>query len=96
MKNDMKKKNNEKKQISAELSGFMMENSIERVNINKTDTLVHKQLRGKKAISKRFLTTQFNHIFSDDPTKASQMLDIILNNREEFTKNIIECKTSKN
>jgi hypothetical protein len=95
MKIELKKKTDEKKEISAELATIMMEHSIECVNINQTDTLLHKQKRTKKPISKRFLSEQIGQIYSNDPGAGEQLLNIILNNRDEYVKSNIECKIKK-
>lgn len=95
MKIELKKKTDEKKEISAELATIMMDHSIEYVNINQTDTLLHKQKRTKKPISKRFLSEQIGQIYSNDPGAGEQLLNIILNNRGEYVKSNIECKIKK-
>lgn len=92
---ELSKKKKAKKEISAELYAFMENNSIENVNINATDSIERKQTRSKKAMSIKFITTQLSQIYSETPSEASNILKIILDNREERVVDTIKCTTKK-
>jgi hypothetical protein len=94
MKNDIKVKNNKKKDLTNKLVNVMKSNSIDCFDVN-GGALVYKTRKTKKPISGKFLLTQLQHFYKDQPNIAEELTKKILENREESVKEEIRRRITK-
>lgn len=94
MKNDIKKLNERKKQLTDTLVRVMKENEIDCFDL-KDGNISYKKNVTKKALSGKSLMTILGRYFENDGKTAEQMTKYILDNREEQTKETIKRKIEK-
>ena len=94
LKNDVKIKNNKKKEITEALVNVMKSNSIDCFDIN-GGALVYKQRKTKKTISGKFLLEQLETYYKDNPELAREITKQVLDNRAEVVKDELKRKIDK-
>ncbi len=93
LKSELKEKNNKKKQLTETLVHVMKNNSIDCFDIN-GGSLVYKQKKTKKTISGKFLLSQLEEYYKEQPELAKEIAKKVLDNREEVIKEEIKRKMS--
>jgi len=91
---EMVKRKKEKKERSAELMNIMKKNEIDCFDI-KNGQIMYCKKNIKKPITKKMLMDVLSKYFKGDVTKASDVNNFILDNREEVVKETIVHKISK-
>lgn len=94
LKEDIKDKINKKKSLTNNLVNVMKHNSIDCFDIN-GGALMYKQKKTKKAISCKFLLTELQKYYKDQPELAKEITKHLLDNREESVKEEIKRKIDK-
>ena len=94
LKADIKDKINKKKSLTNNLVSVMKHNSIDCFDIN-GGALMYKQKKTKKAISCKFLLTELQKYYKDQPELAKEITKHLLDNREESVKEEIKRKIDK-
>lgn len=94
LKNDIKKKQTQKKLLTDNLVKVMKTNSIDCFDIN-GGSLVYNQLKTKKTISAKYLLQQLEKYYKDQPAVAKEVTEHLLTNREETIKECIKRKVKK-
>jgi hypothetical protein len=94
MKNEIKTKNNKKKELTHKLVNIMKSNSIDCFDVN-GGALVYKTRKTKKPISGKFLLNQLQNFYKEQPNIAEELTKKILENREESVKEEIKRKIKK-
>ena len=90
-KSELKEKTNKKKSLTESLINIMKSNSIDCFDIN-GGALVYKQKKTRKTISGKFLLTQLEEYYKDQPELAMEITKKVLENREESIKDEIKRK----
>lgn len=85
---------NEKKKISANLMEVMKKNEIDCFDINDGQILYNKR-NIKKPITQKKLVGILSNYFNGDISKATEINNYILENREEIVKETIVRKINK-
>ena len=85
-----RKKN--KKELNQTLINIMKENDIDCVETKDGSSICYTTKNIKKPITKKTLTNILAKYYNGDITKATQLNDFILNNRETVVKETIERK----
>lgn len=88
---ELKEKTNKKKSLTESLINIMKTNSIDCFDIN-GGALVYKQKKTRKTISGKFLLTQLEEYYKDQPELAMEITKKVLENREESIKDEIKRK----
>jgi len=91
LQKEQTKRKNEKKKISATLMEIMKQNSIDVLDIN-DGQLCYAKRSIKKPITKKALFEILSTYYNGDVTKANELNEFILDNREEVVKETIERK----
>jgi hypothetical protein len=91
LKADIKEKTNKQKQVTESLVQVMKHNSIDCFDIA-GGALVYKQKKTKKTISGKFLLSQLEEYYKDQPDMAKDITNHILANREPVIKEEIVRK----
>jgi hypothetical protein len=94
LKTEVKNRTNKKKQITENLVKVMKNNSIDCFDIN-GGALIYKQKKTKKPISGKFLLSQLQKYYADQPETANALTKHLLENREETIKEEIKRKINK-
>ena len=94
LKNDIKKKQTQKKLLTDNLVKVMKTNSIDCFDIN-GGSLVYNQMKTKKTISAKYLLQQLEKYYKDQPAVAKEVTEHLLTNREETIKECIKRKVKK-
>jgi len=94
LKADIKDKTNKKKLLTNNLVNTMKHNSIDCFDIN-GGALMYKQKKTKKPISGKFLLTELEKYYKDQPEFAREVAKHLLDNREESIKEEIKRKINK-
>jgi len=94
LKSEVKEKTNKKKELSETLVSVMKNNSIDCFDIN-GGALVYKQKKTKKTISGKFLLSQLEEYYKDQPELAKEITKKVLDNRVEVVKDEIKRKIDK-
>jgi prolyl oligopeptidase PreP (S9A serine peptidase family) len=94
LKNEIKNKQTQKKNLTENLVKVMKTNSIDCFDIN-GGSLVYNQKKTKKCLSGKFLLQQLENYYKDQPEVAKEITQHILNNREETIKEDIRRKIKK-
>ena len=94
LKQEISNRKKTKDELSNKLINAMKEKDIDSVNIN-NGKIEFTQRKTKKPISKKLLQNILSKYFKGDNSKANEMNDFILNNREETSKDIIIRKIDK-
>lgn len=94
LKNEIKNKQTQKKNLTENLVKVMKSNSIDCFDIN-GGALVYNQKKTKKSISGKFLLQQLEKYYKDQPDVAKEVTQHIMDNREEVIKEDIRRKIKK-
>jgi hypothetical protein len=94
LKLEIKDKTTKKKLITETLVDVMKSNSIDCFDIN-GGALVYKQKKTKKTISGKFLLTQLEDYYKNQPEIAKEITKKVLENRVEVVKDEIKRKIDK-
>lgn len=94
LKNEIKEKTNKKKLLTESLVNVMKTNSIDCFDIN-GGALIYKQKKTKRTISGKFLLSQLEEYYKNDPELAKEITKKVLDNREEVIKDEIKRKVEK-
>lgn len=93
-KSDIKEKNFQEKVLTETLVTIMKGSSIDCFDIN-GGALLYKQKKTKKPISAKYLLTELQKYYKDQPEVASDLTKQILDNRELSVKDEICRKINK-
>ena len=85
----------QQKELSDKLIYTMKENEIDVFDI-KQGQICYKQTKVKKPITKKVLMDILIKYYNNDLSKANNLNEFILNNREETTKESLVHKSNKN
>ena len=91
LKTQLKFKTKEKKTLTNELLNVMKRNSIDCFNTN-GGKLIYKCNKSRETISKKFLLTQLEKYYKEQPETAKELTQFILDNRTEIIKDDIKLK----
>lgn len=91
LKSEVKDKTNKKKGLTETLVSVMKNNSIDCFDIN-GGALVYKQKKTRKTISGKFLLSQLEEYYKEQPELAKEITKIVLDNRIEVIKDEIKRK----
>ena len=94
LKSEVKDTTNKKKELTESLVNIMKNNSIDCFDIN-GGALVYKQKKTRKTISGKFLLSQLEEYYKDQPEVAKDITKKVLDNREEVVKDEIKRKINK-
>jgi hypothetical protein len=94
LKSDIKEKNTKKKILTNSIVSVMKTNSIDCFDIN-GGALMYKQKKTKKPISAKFLLTELQKYYNEQPEVAKELTKHLLDNREESIKEEIKRKINK-
>jgi hypothetical protein len=90
---EQNKMKNEKKKLSESLIEIMKKNEIDCFDIN-DGQIIYKKKNIKKPITKKNLLNMLLIYYNDDLSKANDLNEFILNNREEYIQETITRKLS--
>jgi seryl-tRNA synthetase len=90
---EINNRKNEKKKLSASLIETMKKNEIDCFDI-KDGQICYTKKNIKKPITKKVLMDILSNFYNGDISKASQLNNYIIDNREEVVKETIERKIS--
>jgi len=93
-KNEIKKRTNNKKQLTSDLVNIMKNNNIDCVDIN-GGQIIYKKNIIKKPINGKILLKVIQEYYKNDTTIAEELTKHILDNREEQLKETIKRKMDK-
>jgi hypothetical protein len=85
---------NDKKQISKRLIDVMRENKLDIFDL-KDGQLMYVKKNKKKPITQKQLLTLLSSYYKEDVSKAEEMRNYLLDNREEVVEEIIQRKIAK-
>jgi len=91
---ELAKRKKEKKERSSELMNIMKKNEIDCFDI-KNGQIMYSKKNIKKPITKKMLMDVLSKYYQGDVTKATDVNNFILDNREEVVKETIIHKISK-
>jgi len=94
LQNEVNIRKAEKKVLSASLMKIMKENEIDCFDMN-DGQITYSKKNIKKPISKKLLLNLLSKYYKGDVTKANELNNYILENREETIKETICRKTDK-
>jgi hypothetical protein len=94
LKSDIKEKTNKKKELTETLVNIMKNNTIDCFDI-KGGALVYKQKKTRRTISGKFLLSQLEEYYKDNPELAKEITKMVLDNRIEVVKDEIKRKIDK-
>ena len=94
LKIEIKEKNNKKKTLTDNIVSVMKKNSIDCFDIN-GGALMYKQKKTKKPISAKFLLSELQKYYKEQPEVAKNLTQHLLDNREESIKEEIKRKINK-
>ena len=94
LKAEVKEKINKKKELNDSLVNVMKINSIDCFDIN-GGALVYKQKKTRRTISGKFLLSQLEEYYKEQPNLAKEITKIVLDNRTEVVKDDIKRKIDK-
>jgi phage gpG-like protein len=94
LKSEVKEKTNKKKQLTESLVTVMKSNSIDCFDIN-GGALVYKQKKTRRTISGKFLLSQLEEYYKEQPELAKEITKKVLDNRIEVFKDEIKRKIDK-
>ena len=94
LKSEVKEKTNKKTELTESLLNVMKSNSIDCFDIN-GGSLVYKQKKTRKTISGKFLLSQLEEYYKEQPELAKEITKKVLDNRIEVVKNEIKRKINK-
>jgi hypothetical protein len=85
---------NDKKQISKRLIDVMRENKLDIFDL-KDGQLMYVKKNKKKPITQKQLLTLLSSYYKEDVSKAEEMRNYLLENREEVVEEVIQRKIAK-
>ncbi len=91
LKAEVKEKKNKMNALTISLMNVMKTNSIECFDIN-GGALIYKQKKTKRQISGKFLLSQLEEYYKDQPDLAKEITKRVLDNRVEVVKEEIKRK----
>jgi hypothetical protein len=91
LKAEVKEKKNKMNTLTISLMNVMKTNSIECFDIN-GGALIYKQKKTKRQISGKFLLSQLEEYYKDQPDLAKEITKHVLDNRVEVVKEEIKRK----
>lgn len=94
LKAEVKEKTNKKKELTESLVNVMKNNSIDCFDIN-GGALVYKQKKTRRTISGKFLLSQLEEYYKEQPELAKEITKKVLDNRIEVVKDEIKRKIDK-
>jgi hypothetical protein len=94
LKSEIKEKKDKNKELTTLLVNIMKNNSIDCFDIN-GGALVYKQKKSRKTISGKFLLSQLEEYYKDNPELAKEITKKVLDNRVEVVKDEIKRKIDK-
>jgi hypothetical protein len=94
LKAEVKDKTNRKKDLTETLVTVMKGNSIDCFDIN-GGALIYKQKKSKRTISGKYLLSQLEEYYKDQPELAKEITKKVLDNRMEVIKEEIKRKIDK-
>lgn len=94
LKLEIKEKTTKQKNITESLVNVMKRNSIDCFDIN-GGALMYKQKKTKRTISGKFLLTQLQDYYKEQPELAKEITKKVLDNRIEVVKDEIKRKIDK-
>ena len=94
LKAEVKDKTNKKKELTESLVNIMKGNSIDCFDIN-GGALVYKKRKTKQSISGKFLLSQLEEYYKEQPEIAKEITKKVLDNRLEVFKDEIKRKIDK-
>jgi hypothetical protein len=94
LKSQVKEKNNNKKELTATLVNVMKNNNIDCFDIN-GGALIYKQKKTTRTISGKFLLSQLEEHYKDQPELAKEITKKVLDNRVKVIKDEITRKIEK-
>jgi hypothetical protein len=94
LKAEVKDRTNKKKVLTETLVDVMKSNSIDCFDIN-GGALVYKQKKTRKTISGKYLLTQLEEYYKEQPELAKEITKMVLDNRGEVVKEEIKRKIDK-
>jgi len=94
LKLETKEKTNKKKELTELLVNVMKNNLIDCFDIN-GGALVYKQKKNRQSISGKYLLSQLEEYYKDQPELAKEIAKKVLDNRIEVVKDEIKRKIDK-
>lgn len=94
LKAELKEKTNNKKELTESLVNVMKNNSIDCFDIN-GGALVYKKRKSRRTISGKFLLSQLEEYYKEQPEIAKEITKKVLDNRIEVIKDEIKRKINK-
>ena len=94
LKTQVKQKNTKKKELTESLVNVMKSNNIDCFDIN-GGALIYKQKKSKRTISGKFLLSQLEEYYKDQPELAKELTKKVLENRINVVKDEITRKIDK-
>jgi hypothetical protein len=94
LKSEIREKSTKKKELTESLVNVMKSNSIDCFDIN-GGALVYKQKKTRRTISGKFLLSQLEDYYKEQPEIAKEILKKVLDNRVEVIKDEIKRKIDK-
>jgi len=94
LKTQVKQKTTKKKELTESLVNVMKSNNIDCFDIN-GGALIYKQKKSKRTISGKFLLSQLEEYYKDQPELAKELTKKVLDNRINVVKDEIKRKIDK-
>lgn len=94
LKAEIKEKTNKRKLLTESLVNIMKDNSIDCFDIN-GGALIYKQKKTRKSISGKYLLSQLEEYYKEQPEIAKDITKHVLDNRAEVIKDEIKRKIDK-
>jgi hypothetical protein len=94
LKTQVKQKTTKKKELTESLVNVMKVNNIDCFDIN-GGALIYKQKKSKRTISGKFLLSQLEEHYKDQPELAKELTKKVLDNRINVIKDEITRKIDK-
>ena len=94
LKSQVKQKTTTKKELTESLVNVMKVNNIDCFDIN-GGALIYKQKKSKRTISGKFLLSQLEEHYKDQPELAKELTKKVLDNRVNVVKDEITRKIDK-
>lgn len=94
LKSEIKEKTTKMKNITESLVNVMKRNSIDCFDIN-GGALIYKQKKTKRTISGKFLLSQLQDYYKEQPELAKEIAKKVLDNRVEVIKDELKRKIDK-
>jgi hypothetical protein len=89
LQKQIKMRKNEKKNMNVRLMEIMKQNEIERIDLHDEGTLIFKQHKVKKCLSKKAIITLLETYFIEEPEKVQEIDKFLTDNTVTNTKDVI-------